>query len=178
MSDILQTLDERTTSMSIQECAELLAADLTTLYPHAHSGKFPTFQIVGMARVNPAELAADIRTGRYRQLQSIDGRRKRAAWSSWWGRNQPGTDIACRFTRQLLSFRHCFAIVLQCCKWPSVSNNGPSSSKVPASRRAGIQKKRVDSPGRCPPTWLLAKRIELPIIRAMASIFGVQIQKV
>ena len=79
MNDILQTLDDRTTAMTIQECAELLRADVTTLYRHARSGKFPTFQVVGMVRVNPVELAAHIRASSNCHVQSINGRCNRAA---------------------------------------------------------------------------------------------------
>jgi predicted site-specific integrase-resolvase len=79
MNDILKTLDERTTAMTVQECATLLGADVTTLYRHARSGRFPTFLVVGMLRVNPSELAAHLRASSNCQVQSIDGRRKKAA---------------------------------------------------------------------------------------------------
>ena len=59
-NDILAILDARTTAMTIAECADLLHADPGTLYRHSKSGKFPTFQVIGMVRVNPAELAAHI----------------------------------------------------------------------------------------------------------------------
>jgi hypothetical protein len=62
-SDILKILDERTTAMTIQECAQLLDTDETTLARHSKTGKYPTFTIVGMIRVSPAELAAQIRGG-------------------------------------------------------------------------------------------------------------------
>jgi len=63
MCDILTMLDERTTAMTIKECAELLETDETTLYRHSKTGKFRTFTFAGMIRVNPAELAAQIRSG-------------------------------------------------------------------------------------------------------------------
>lgn len=47
--------------MTIKECADLLEADETTLYRHSKSGRFPTFTVAGMIRVNPAELADQIR---------------------------------------------------------------------------------------------------------------------
>ena len=63
MCDILKFLDERTTALTIKECAELLETDETTLYRHSKTGKFHTFSFAGMIRVNPAELAAQIRSG-------------------------------------------------------------------------------------------------------------------
>lgn len=63
MCDILKILDERTSAMTIQKCADLLEADETTLYRHSKTGKFPTFSVAGMIRVNPAALAALIRGG-------------------------------------------------------------------------------------------------------------------
>jgi hypothetical protein len=65
--------------MTIQECADLLGADVTALYRHGRSGKFPSFQVVWMVRLNPAELATRIRGGSNSVTQSIDGRRKKAA---------------------------------------------------------------------------------------------------
>ena len=76
MCDILKILDERTTAMTIQECAELLKADETTLYRHSKNGKFPTFTVFGMIRVNPAELAAEIRSGSNSPTKSKDQREK------------------------------------------------------------------------------------------------------
>jgi hypothetical protein len=78
-NDILAILDARTTAMTIAECADLLHADPGTLYRHSKSGKFPTFQVIGMVRVNPAELAAHIRARTNASVQPIDGRYRKAA---------------------------------------------------------------------------------------------------
>jgi hypothetical protein len=75
MCDILKILDERTTAMTIKECADLLKADETTLYRHSKTGKFPTFTLAGMIRVNPGELAAQIRSGSNNPLNSGDQRK-------------------------------------------------------------------------------------------------------
>jgi tetratricopeptide (TPR) repeat protein len=50
-----------------------------TLYRHSKSGKFPTFQVIGMVRVNPADLAAHIRASSNTSTQPVDGRFRRAA---------------------------------------------------------------------------------------------------
>lgn len=78
-NDILAILDARATAMTIAECADLLHADPGTLYRHSKSGKFPTFQISGMVRVNPAELACHIRASSNTSVQPIDRRYRRAA---------------------------------------------------------------------------------------------------
>jgi hypothetical protein len=75
MCDILKILDERTTVMTIEECADLLKADKTTLYRHAKAGKFRTFSFAGMIRVNPADLAAQIWSGSNNPLNSGDRRK-------------------------------------------------------------------------------------------------------
>jgi hypothetical protein len=79
VNDILAILDARTTAMTIAECADLLNADPGTLYRHSKSGKFPTFQVIGMVRVNPADLAAHIRASSNTSTQPVDGRFRRAA---------------------------------------------------------------------------------------------------
>ena len=56
--------------MTIMECAELLKTDETTLYRHSKTGKFATFTVFGMIRVNPGELAAQIRSGSNRPTNS------------------------------------------------------------------------------------------------------------
>jgi excisionase family DNA binding protein len=61
VNDILEVLDNRTTAMTIRECAELLHVGTNTLYVHARTGKFPVFQVAGTMRVNPTELAQHIR---------------------------------------------------------------------------------------------------------------------
>ncbi len=75
MCDILKILDERTTAMTIEECADLLKADKTTPYRHLKTGKFRTFTFAGMIRVNPADLAAQIRSGSNNPLNSNDQRK-------------------------------------------------------------------------------------------------------
>ena len=75
MCDILQILDERTTAMTIKERAELLDADETTLYRHSKTGTFPAFTLAGMIRVNPGELAAQIRSGSNNPANSNDHRK-------------------------------------------------------------------------------------------------------
>ncbi len=77
INDILAVLDERTTAMSIKECARLLGVDHSTLYRHARSGRFPTFQIACTIRINPAELAAYIRATSNVSTQPVDQRRRR-----------------------------------------------------------------------------------------------------
>ena len=79
MNDILAILDARTTAMTIAECADLLTIDPGTLYRHSKSGKFPTLQVVGMLRVNPAALASHLRASSNTSTQPVDGRFRRAA---------------------------------------------------------------------------------------------------
>jgi excisionase family DNA binding protein len=71
----LKILDERTTAMTIEECAELLKAHKPTLYKHAKTGKLRTFRVARMIRVNPADLADQIRRGSNNPLNSDDRRR-------------------------------------------------------------------------------------------------------
>ena len=54
--DILEVLDQKTSAMTIGECAELLKVSRQSLYNHAQTGTFPTFQVAGTIRVNPAAL--------------------------------------------------------------------------------------------------------------------------
>jgi excisionase family DNA binding protein len=77
MIDILQELDHRASAMTITECADLLGIEHNTLYRHARSGKFPTFQVAGLIRVNPAALASHIRASS--KAQPIDCRSRPAA---------------------------------------------------------------------------------------------------
>ena len=74
---LLSYLDSRTTALTIAECAKLLHIGHNTLYRHAQTGKFPTFEVAGMVRVDPAALAAHIRATT--KTGPIDRRCRRAA---------------------------------------------------------------------------------------------------
>jgi hypothetical protein len=76
-NSLLAYLDSLTTALTITECADLLHIGHNTLYRHAQSGKFPTFQVAGMVRVDPAALAAHIRATS--KVEPIDRRNRRAA---------------------------------------------------------------------------------------------------
>jgi hypothetical protein len=67
-------LDRPTTALTITECTDLLQIGHNKLYRHAQSGKFPTFQVAGMVRVDPA---AHIRATS--KVEPIDRRNRRAA---------------------------------------------------------------------------------------------------
>jgi hypothetical protein len=74
---LLAYLDSRTTALTITECSKLLNVGHNTLYRHAQTGKFPTFQVAGMVRVDPAALADHIRATS--MVEPVDRRSRRAA---------------------------------------------------------------------------------------------------